>query len=65
MIHTVQVPADVYNMSIIHTSLPELFDKLSSHHTPAKNIDLHIYVIVYMCTACHNMILQLIVVTQA
>ena len=28
------------NMSIIHTSLPELFDKLSGHHTQAKYIDL-------------------------
>lgn len=28
-------------MSIIHTSLPELFDELSGHHTQAKYIDLY------------------------
>ena len=30
------------NMSIIHIPLPQLFDKLSSHHTQTKNIHLNV-----------------------
>jgi len=33
-------PAHMNNMSIIHISLPQLFDKLSSHNTQTKNIHL-------------------------
>jgi len=34
------LPVQKKDMSIIHISLPELFDKLSGHHTQTKHIDL-------------------------
>ena len=48
------LPADVNNMSIIHISLPELFDKFSCHHTQAKNIHLHSMHDTMMTTLCSN-----------
>ena len=45
MKHTTTIsflPVQMNDMSIIHASLPELFDELSGHHTQPKYINLYI-----------------------
>ena len=39
-----EIPVQMNNMSIVHISLSELLDKLSSHHAQAENIHLYINV---------------------